>query len=399
MFLLSQKLNKIIFKVGVILKSISEDSLAMLLLNSNLVSFNSKNLEFKPFNLSEWNSLAFKIIESSYNSPSDLFNKSMQQLINNLHIDEQTANKIISLLGNLKELNEKLDYLNNSGINILTRSDNDYPVQFKQRLKELAPPCLFYSGDIKNLQRTAVGVVGSREIDNEGITFTQNLVEQVVKENLAVVSGGARGVDITAQNRAIELNGTAISILHSDLYKWVKKKEIAKSIDSGNLTLITAVHPNARFYASNAMGRNKYIYSQSKVTFVVASSTKGGTWEGAIENIDKKWVPIFVRKDGNEPLGNKMLIEKYYSNPFVHSYTYSSNKSIVEEIRSVLKNIDSQMETNFDVYPLIKNKLDILISKGKTNIQISKELNVNIEQANYWIERYNQEQPIQEKLF
>ena len=62
------------------------------------------------------------------------------------------------------------------------------------------------------------------------------------------------------------------------------------------------------------MARNKLIYTLSDATIVVKSDTKGGTWEGAKENIKKQWVPLWVidnKEKGNEEIvkmGAKRLL-------------------------------------------------------------------------------------------
>ena len=58
------------------------------------------------------------------------------------------------------------------------------------------------------------------------------------------------------------------------------------------------------------MNRNKAIYALSDFALVVSASlAKGGTWEGAIENLRRSWVPLFVRS-ADPHSGNQRLIEK-----------------------------------------------------------------------------------------
>ena len=51
-----------------------------------------------------------------------------------------------------------------------------------------------------------------------------------------------------------------------------------------------------------------------KVMIVTCTASKGGTWEGAIENYKNKWVEMFVHQSEDENTGNKML-EKYDARP------------------------------------------------------------------------------------
>ncbi len=61
-----------------------------------------------------------------------------------------------------------------------------------------------------------------------------------------------------------------------------------------NLCLVSPYNPEAGFNVGNAMARNKLIYTQSATTIVMKSDTKGGTWEGAKENLKKGWGPTWV---------------------------------------------------------------------------------------------------------
>lgn len=391
----------------------SDDTMVILLLNVNLPY--SKDAKYKPFTLPQWNKLAQLIKDSSYKGPSELLDKTAETLMSDLYIDRQTSNRIVNLLSNVNLMKDELSRLKNLGIEVVTRADREYPFFIKSKLKEQAPSFMFYAGDLTNLTRSAIGVVGSRDADEHSLQFTRKLVTKAVDEGLALVSGGARGIDVTAQDQALAHGGTAISILHSDLEVWVKKKEIQKNLQNGKLTLLTAVHPKARFQGFNAMGRNKYIYTHSKSTFVVASSTTGGTWEGAVENIKNGWVPLFVRLDDEAPTGNKVLFEQYKNNPLVFSINLDENVSIVERIRTALK-LDNQNnifngenKNDRDIYPLILPILKQIISEGKSTSEISKELNVNLEQVKVWVDRYlskennqdlsNDHKLIQGKLF
>jgi predicted Rossmann fold nucleotide-binding protein DprA/Smf involved in DNA uptake len=79
-------------------------------------------------------------------------------------------------------------------------------------------------------------------------------------------------------------------------------------IAGGRLTLVSPFHPDARWSAGNAMGRNRYIYALSQWTLVVSSATEGGTWSGARESLAKGWGQLVVRDATGTPEGNAKLI-------------------------------------------------------------------------------------------
>jgi len=70
------------------------------------------------------------------------------------------------------------------------------------------------------------------------------------------------------------------------------------------LLLLSPHDPNARFHVGYAMRRNKVIYALADAALVVeASAGKGGTWTGAIEQLEKYGTPIYVRRSGNGSSG------------------------------------------------------------------------------------------------
>ena len=79
---------------------------------------------------------------------------------------------------------------------------------------------------------------------------------------------------------------------------------------NNNLVLISPFYPEAGFSPGNAMQRNKYIYCLSDSAIAVHSGTKGGTWNGAIENINKQWVPLWVKETQDSEAGNAQLVAK-----------------------------------------------------------------------------------------
>jgi len=149
----------------------------------------------------------------------------------------------------------------NQGLWILGRSDSQYPKRLKQILKHLAPAILYGIGNIKLLGQGGLAIVGSRDVDEEGLDRTQRIAQTCAQQEMQVVSGGARGVDTAAMLSALEAGGTAVGVLADSLAKAAVAGKYRTGIKEGRLTLVSACDPNASFNVGNAMGRNKYIYA------------------------------------------------------------------------------------------------------------------------------------------
>ena len=123
-------------------------------------------------------------------------------------------------------------------------------------------------------------------------------------------SGGARGVDRVAVDGALNAGGLGVAVLADSLEDAIKRRETREHVLNGRLTTVTPLHPSAKFSVAAAMGRNKLIYALASWAVVVASNLDtGGTWAGATENLEYRWVPLFVR-DGGVCEGNRALIAR-----------------------------------------------------------------------------------------
>ncbi len=126
-------------------------------------------------------------------------------------------------------------------------------------------------------------------------------------ENFGIVSGGAKGVDEAVMIGLLAAGGICVGILADSLIKKSTSPEYRNYIGSNKLVLISPYNPEASFNAGNAMGRNKLIYALSEATIVVKADIKGGTWEGAKENLKNKWVPIWVYPSTEK--GNQEIVK------------------------------------------------------------------------------------------
>lgn len=108
----------------------------------------------------------------------------------------------------------------------------------------------------------------------------------------------------------MESGSAAVSFVAESMISKINKKDILDAIISKKCLLLSDVKPEAGFSAARAMNRNKYIYTSSYGTFVVASDyNKGGTWTGATEAMKNEWTKVLVWNH-REYEGNARLMEK-----------------------------------------------------------------------------------------
>ena len=261
----------------------------------------------KPLTQSEYSKLAIKLLDNKL-EPKDLLEFSKSDF-ESLDITNEEYDRYSSLLSRASVIPFEIDKLKNKGIGVITRSDNEYPSLLKQKLKHLSPPLFYYSGNLELLKKPCVGFVGSRSIKEADEEFTKKLVNNLIENDYTIVSGGAKGVDSISSLTATTNGGAAIEFLSDSLLRKIKKSECVTSIRNGKLLLLSAVSPDAGFNVGNAMSRNKYIYAQSDSTIVIKSDyKKGGTWEGALENLKNGWCKELCWNN-KDYAGNTALIQ------------------------------------------------------------------------------------------
>lgn len=195
---------------------------------------------------------------------------------------------------------------------VVSRADPEYPARLKERLRENAPAVLYGCGDRGLLDSGGLAVVGSRHVDGALIDYTLSIGQIVARAGRMLVSGGAKGIDQAAMRGALEAGGKACGVLADSLERTAMNREHRNLLLDGQLILTSPYDPGAGFNVGNAMQRNKLIYALSDAALVVSSDLdKGGTWAGAVEQLDKlRLVPVYVRSAREDSPGLEALHKK-----------------------------------------------------------------------------------------
>lgn len=218
--------------------------------------------------------------------------------------------RLRSLLNRGFLLSQTVQRWSSRAIWVLSRADPTYPRRLKALLKEDTPPLLYGCGDVTILDRAAFGVVGSRHVDDALIAYTEN-IGRLAAPHRMVVSGGAKGIDRAAMSGALQGGGLVAGVLADSLERAALARDNREPLLERRLVLISPYDPAAGFNVGHAMQRNKLIYALADAALVVSSDfEKGGTWAGAVEQLERlRHVPVFVREN-TDRRGNAALIKK-----------------------------------------------------------------------------------------
>lgn len=282
-----------------VMHELTTDAQSILLLANPLGQVNGP----APVSQSEYNEIA-RALHAAQMRPGDLLSQEKE-----IHARDQAssvigAERLDQLLERQLLLATELTKWQALNIWVITRGDAEYPGILRSRMQGLAPVVLFGIGDPKVLGIKGLGVVGSRNVSEEGAEFAALVGRQAASAKIPIVSGGARGVDRAAMSGAIDSGGIALGFVSDSLDRHATSSDTRSFINEGQLTLVSQVEPSQRFVAWRAMDRNKLIYAQSFATLVVeADYGKGGTWSGAKEQLKRlRYCDVYIRN--SDPLSD-----------------------------------------------------------------------------------------------
>ncbi len=294
--------------------TLSLNTRAILLLTAPLMVGRSSMRPAGPaaalLSLGEYKRLARRLRELS-RQPADLLAADGEALWAGC-ADTVEPERLRQLLGRGFLLGQAVERWQARSIWVVSRADAAYPARLKARLKEDCPPILYGCGNRSLLDREGLAVVGSRNADDALLAYARGVGALAAAAGVALVSGGARGIDGAATDGALATGGAAVSVLAEGLEPRAMRRENRNAIAEGRLLLLSPYDPNVAFNVGNAMQRNKLIYALSDAALVVCSDAdRGGTWAGAQEQLDKlRLTPVYVRATGARSEGLEALCAK-----------------------------------------------------------------------------------------
>lgn len=127
-------------------------------------------------------------------------------------LDKKLADEVIL---KRREINpdEEIDLMNKENVLAITLLDYNYPKNLKEIFNP--PPILYYRGSIEFLNYNCLAVVGTRKFTSYGKQITEEIVSQLAKNNITIISGLALGIDVIAHKACLDASGHTIAVLGS----------------------------------------------------------------------------------------------------------------------------------------------------------------------------------------
>ena len=283
---------------------------AILLLTAPLIIGRERRSSPRPLAAGEYNRLARRLRELQ-RQPADLLGNGARPLLEECRLDLD-ADRLAGLLDRGFLLSQAIERWRTRALWVTSRADAEYPLRLRKRLREQAPPLLYGCGNRTDLDTGGLAVVGSRNVDDSLIAYTEGVGRLAAGAQRTLVSGGARGIDQAAMRGALDAGGAVACVLADGLERAAMRREHRNALMDGRLVLICPYDPAAGFLVGHAMQRNKLIYALADAALVVSAEfEKGGTWAGAVEQLDRhRFVSVYVRATGEMGKGLDALLAR-----------------------------------------------------------------------------------------
>ena len=171
---------------------------------------------------------------------------------------------------------EEIAFIKKYQITPLFITDKSYP----QRLLNCydSPSMLYYKGNADLNASKIVAIVGTRNHHEYGKKICEKLVEELVNEEIIIVSGLAFGIDTIAHKASLKNNLQTIGVLAHGLDRIYppQNTSLAKEMVS-NGGLLTEFRSNTNPDKQNFPGRNRIVAGMADATIVIESGIKGGS--------------------------------------------------------------------------------------------------------------------------
>ena len=158
----------------------------------------------------------------------------------------------------------------------ITILDSNYPYYLKQIYN--CPVLLFYKGNIQLLKNNCLSFIGARSASVYGINVVRQLVPEMVKHELTIVSGLAKGIDSVSHQVTMQHGGNTIGVIGTGLDICYPKETAHFQRMMMEQQLVLSEYPNGtgpRKY--HFPMRNRIIAGMSLGTCVIEARKQSGS--------------------------------------------------------------------------------------------------------------------------
>jgi DNA processing protein len=190
--------------------------------------------------------------------------------------------------------------------------DQNYPVLLKEISKP--PQELYFAGELKQKEKCALAVVGTRKISDYGRRVTEDFVRVLARAGVTIVSGLALGVDGLAHKITLREKGRTIAVLGSGLNQIYPRihQGLAQDIVKNQGAVLSEYEAEMNPSKITFPARNRIIAGLSLGTLIIEAPEKSGALITARETIKagRKLFVVPARIYDRNSRGSNALLKK-----------------------------------------------------------------------------------------
>lgn len=211
------------------------------------------------------------------------------------------------------------------------------------------PPFLFLKGNVHLLNEKSVCVVGSRNASVESMKKTEKLVKALIKRNIVVNAGFAKGIDTATHKTALENGGRTIAVIGTPINQYYPKenKDLQLSIEEKGL-VVSQFPPCNPVYRWNFPTRNGTMSGISLATIIMEAGETSGALrqadyalkqgrdvlipQSAINNSSISWPKKYIKKGAHAFKNLKEVLQILNDNEVLYNLFDNDD---MEEVNNV----------------------------------------------------------------
>lgn len=214
-----------------------------------------------------------------FGSPDNIFSAESSELVKVTGIGPGLANHL-SDRDRQKEARrfavDELKRLSGKNISFICQDDDHYPGLLKTIHDP--PSILYYHGDLNDLQRPTIAIVGSRSATSYGKRVSFMLARDLARLGITIVSGMACGIDSEAHRGALAISGRTVAVMGCGVdvvYPRQNRRLYQDIIKNG--AVISEYRPGTQPEGYRFPVRNRIISGLSSGVIVVEASLRSGS--------------------------------------------------------------------------------------------------------------------------
>ncbi len=209
----------------------------------------------------------FGDIEKAWHAGPDEFKKA--------GLDDSAVNSVVQWRPKIS-LDAEIEKLERYNIKAFNYHDNGYP----SRLKEIHdfPPVIYIRGNILDEDEYCLAVVGTRNPSAYGRQLTEEIVSELARNKITIVSGLAKGIDTIAHRSALNAGGRTVAVMGGGLDSVypAENANLARNIIK-NGAMISEYAPGTKPRPENFPRRNRIMSGLCLGVLVIEAGETSGS--------------------------------------------------------------------------------------------------------------------------